>query len=232
MSPRWLPPPRPLRPSVDHIHSVTLLERYPYQVCYHEAGHAFACWYVGIPVYRVQVRRRSPKTRSHWITTRDRKTHTQATGVSEAKFTFKNKIKESLRNGSPKRRSACLNQICISLAGPLNTQTLTGANLKMLLHDTDDGNMIQYCCAWADVGPNAYAKILKRIKSILNLPQSRRAMWLIAERLSRDGSVWGREVELLCAAAFADQPTRLRISNGDNTLRSRLSRAPRSRDRV
>lgn len=195
------------------MQSGRLRDRYSSQVCYHEAGHAFACWYLGIAVHRVQVKREVVLRHTHYLATRDRKVHMDAAGISEPKAKFPDRSKGMLTNGTPKKRSACLYQIFNSLSGPLNTQSISGAELNMLLDGSDDNDAIDYCRAWAEVGPNAFSLIIARTKRILNLPQSRRAMWRIADRLSRDGSIWGHEVHQLCNAVFAGCPMRIRISN-------------------
>ncbi len=204
---------RKMRASVDYTRSGLSIERFSSQVSYHEAGHAFACWYLQIPIYKVQVLRRKPRK---YLRSRRNVVLKDVPGVSETEQNFCERLRWRRPNGAPLTKLVCVQRIFISYAGPKNSSIIVpDHNIDdfFATSGSHDAKMIEFCRQKASIGDNAYKNIISTIESIMALPEARKSMLLIAEWLTMHGHISGSNVNRLCSAAFPLRLQRRRISN-------------------
>lgn len=176
------------------------------QVCFHEAGHAFMSWYLGVRVRKVRVLSHREIRYSRPLVFHGGKTVAAAPGVSELyEDPLSRKRMYSRRSGFDLKRD-CRTRIFIALAGPLNTEIIIGWPLQSVLAGPGAGDkaLIDACRAAGGVSEKEYAGIITRAREVLYSPPAIAAMRAITRLLMVSGKVSGGRVASLCRARVGD----------------------------
>lgn len=214
MWPKWSRRDCRSRESVGYTRSGPRM-KFSYQVSYHEAGHAFAYWYIGVELRAVRVLSQAAFARRQWFNSSAGIVYTGATGVCETSEDLFEQVFMYKRNGYYAVKEACAKQIFASAAGPINTSFDTGMPLKHVFQSAGAGDMdkIEICCDIARISKNHCRKLIARSQHLLSSYPARNAMRMIARRLSTEGYVAGARVDSMCQNAFGSVPRTFRFSN-------------------
>jgi hypothetical protein len=188
---------------------------YSHQVSYHEAGHAFAYWYIGVDLHSVQVIAQKAIGGRAPLVSKNGTLLTGASGICEPRVNL-----FAARNLNTENRQAILKEICckqifVSLSGPINTEFDTKLPLAQCFASScsHDASKIQMCCEIGRITQLHYAKLLARTRRLLDTDHAKSAMKTIARRLAANGYLRGHRVATCCDSVFGHRPRPFDFSN-------------------
>ena len=180
---------------------------------FHEAGHVYASWFVGLEIYKVQVRTFIAGRRGIYIKTRAGKIERSALGLSEVRYSLFDSRYKSVRECYDFSKELNAKRIFIAAAGPLAEEHFGGTPLTILMRQNigDDAKNIKTHTRLAGFTIKQQDALFEQTKQLIHSPPGWRCISRLAHLLERRGNIPGDEAAAICRAYHGASPRQFHI---------------------